>query len=310
MTHVYHTPILVTEVLDYLHVWHEGTYVDGTMGGGGHAEQIALKLSSQGKLIGFDLDIEALSYARKRLQRFGDQVTYIHDNFMNINNHLNRLGITHVNGILLDLGVSSHQLDDATRGFSFQKDERLDMRMNQKQSLDGWTVVNAYQQAHLTEIFWKYGEERYAKKIARYIEERKHHPIDTTMQLAQCIESVVGKRFLQKSLSRIFQAIRIEVNNELENLRAVLRKSLEFLVNGGRIVVLSYHSLEDRIVKEFFREEAQRTIPSGSKLLPDKSVQPRLRILTKKPVTPNAAEIKQNPRARSAKLRVAERISE
>ncbi|MBI4548496.1 MAG: 16S rRNA (cytosine(1402)-N(4))-methyltransferase RsmH [Ignavibacteriae bacterium] len=311
MTHVYHTPVLVDEVIDFLHIQPDGVYVDGTLGDGGHAENILEKMSSNGKLIGFDVDAEALNVAMKRLARFGHQAVFVHDNYVNIDKYLEKFAVRRINGLLLDLGVSSHQLDEAARGFSFQKDERLDMRMNQKQSLDGWAVVNTYQQEQLADIFWKYGEEHHARKVAKHIvEERKRHPIDTTGQLVRCVESAIPKRFMQKSLARIFQGIRIEVNNELENLRTVLKKSLEVLANGGRIVVLSYHSLEDRIVKDFFRGKARSTIAAGSNLLPDQPTTPMLRILTKKPATPNAKEIKQNPRARSAKLRAAERVME
>ena len=182
------------------------------------------------------------------------------------------------------------------------------MRMNQEQSLDGWSVVNTYDETRLANLLWKHGEERQSRRLARKIVDmRKQQSINTTRELSSIVESVVGKRFLQKSLARAFQAIRIEVNNELENLHRALASSVELLEEGGRVVVITYHSLEDRIVKEFFKRESRMSIPSGNKLVPDRPAQPRLTILTKKPITPGPAEVADNPRARSAKLRAAER---
>lgn len=305
----FHTPVLAAAVVQYLPTAPDGVYVDGTLGGGGHAEAILMRLSSRGQLIGFDRDEQALLFARARLAQFGDRVRYIHENCANLRPVLEKLGVEQIHGLLLDLGISSHQVDDAVRGFSFQRDAHLDMRMDAWQQLDGWTVVNTYDEQRLADMFWTYGEEKLSRRIARRIvDARQHRSIDTTGELASIVESAVGRRFLQKSLARVFQAIRIEVNDELENLRNVLRDALDVLVLGGRIVVISYHSLEDRIVKDFFRTEARSAAPSGSKYLPDRPRQARLAILTKKPITPGADEIAQNPRARSAKLRVAERI--
>jgi 16S rRNA (cytosine1402-N4)-methyltransferase len=310
MNNDYHVPVLVESVLHYLLTNHDGIYVDGTLGGGGHAEHLLMNMSANATLIGFDMDIYALSYAQRRLSRFGDKVIYIHDNFANLCNRLHGLGIERINGLLIDLGMSSHQLGDAERGFAFQLDGSLDMRMNQQQTLNGWTVVNTYDQPRLADILWKYGEERNAQRIAKkIIAERSKQSIDSTKQLANIVGAVVGKQFLQKSLARVFQAVRIEVNDELENLRTVLRDSVDCLERGSRIAVIAYHSLEDRIVKEFIKEESRTSSPSGSKLIPDCPRQPRLAAITKKLVRAESEEIALNSRARSAKLRVAERVS-
>jgi 16S rRNA (cytosine1402-N4)-methyltransferase len=309
MNDVYHTPVLVDEVLRYLQIVPNGIYVDGTLGGGGHAERLLNGLAHEGKVIGFDVDSKAIQFAQQRLRRFGERIEFVHDNFSHIGVQLEKRNIFHVNGILLDLGVSSQHLDAVERGFSFQSESPIDMRMDQRQQFDGWNVVNRYDEDALKSIFLKYGEERNAKRIASKIFEiRKQHPINTTRELAVIVESAVGKRFLTKSLARIFQAIRIEVNNELENLRAALREAIELLAPSGRIVVISYQSLEDRIVKECFKIESRNAIPSGHKFLPDTPIQPKLKIITKKPVMAEPEEIAQNPRARSAKLRSAERI--
>jgi 16S rRNA (cytosine1402-N4)-methyltransferase len=262
-----------------------------------------------GRLIGFDQDGDALASAGERLARFGDRVTYRKGNFSTLGSALRELGVGKVRGILLDLGVSSHHLDDAGRGFSFQADSPIDMRMDRDQRLDGRSVVNTYAPESLAKMLWAYGEERDAKRIVRAIvRERERRPIATTAELAAVVESAVGGRFLKKTLARVFQAIRIEVNRELEHLAEALRQSVEVLETGGRIVVISYHSLEDRIVKDFFRDEARTAIPSGHALVADTPVEPRLRPLTKKPVEAAPEECERNPRSRSAKLRAAERI--
>jgi 16S rRNA (cytosine1402-N4)-methyltransferase len=212
-----------------------------------------------------------------------------------------------IDGLLLDLGVSSFQLDDASKGFSFRLDETIDMRMDRRLSVSGRDVVGTFSETDLAEIIWKYGEERNSRRIARAIVNRR--PIATTRALRDAVLSVVGERFLTKTLARVFQAIRIHVNNELENLEKALRAALQVLSPGGRLAVISYHSLEDRIVKDFFRQHAAAIIPSGNKYVADMIVVPRLKLLTKKPVAPSPAEAERNPRARSAKLRVAERVS-
>ena len=310
MTYEYHTPVLVVEALHYLEATREGIYVDGTLGGGGHSESILNISSSSSRLIGFDVDKQALSFAKERLREFSQRVTYIHDDCSNMKQRLEEYSISAVDGVLLDLGISSYQIDTTGRGFSFQHEGRLDMRMNQEQRVDAATVINTYDEQRLAILFRKYGEERNSKRIARKIVEmRKQQPLETTQQLSSVVESVVGSYTLQKSLARIFQAIRIEVNNELEHLRQALHSALESLRIGGRLVIISYHSLEDRIVKEFFVQESLTRIRSTTKLLPDIPRQPRLTVLTRKPIRPTDDEISRNPRARSAKLRAAEKIA-
>lgn len=310
MMYDYHTPVLTREVVHYLQPHPGGIYVDGTFGGGGHAEAILMASEPGGRLIGLDLDSDALEQAAVRLGRFGDRVVSMQVNFSKIRSSLERAGIQHVSGILLDLGISSHQVDEPSRGFSFQQDARLDMRMDRTNPLDAWIVVNTYSEENIASLMWRYGDERLSRRIAKKIVGRRAETrIDTTSELAAVIESAVGGRFALKSVARVFQAIRIEVNGELDNLTDALNDSIDLLEIGGRIVVLSYHSLEDRIVKNFIRSESQRLIKSKHHLVPDKPIQPRLTPLTKKPVEAGDEECRQNPRARSAKLRAAERIS-
>ncbi len=304
-----HTPVLADAVLSYLVTDPQGVYVDATVGGGGHAERILEQLEQEGRLVGLDRDEDAVSSAQERLRKYGDRVRILGANFAEAGVIVKNLGIHKISGFLLDLGISSLQVDVEGRGFSFQRDERIDMRMDRRQELDGWTVVNRYSQDALANLFRQYGEEKLARRIARVIAHRRREkPIDSTRVLADIVRSVIGGRHVQKSLARVFQAIRIEVNQELESLRKALHGVVDVLRVGGRIVVISYHSLEDRIVKEFFRLDAAASERSGTKLLPDRPKQPRLRILTKKPIVPDSAEVRMNPRARSAKLRAAERI--
>ena len=305
----YHAPVLVDEVLRYLQPSREGVYVDGTLGGGGHAEAILINSTAHSVLYGFDADSEAIEHARHRLGRFGERIQYVHDNAARLRTRLEELHVPRIQGLLLDLGVSSHQIDAAERGFSFQQEHRIDMRMDRRQGLDGWTVVNTYPRERLSDLLWQFGDERKARKIAAgIVRAREQHPVDSTGELARIVESAAGGRYLQKSLARVFQAIRIEVNSELDNLRKILKESVELMERGGCIVVIAYHSLEDRIVKEFFRWESSALIPSGTRLMPDRAKEPRLRILTRKPVVPGGTEVARNPRAVSAKLRAAERI--
>jgi 16S rRNA (cytosine1402-N4)-methyltransferase len=305
----FHTPVLREEVLAWLITSTTGLYVDATLGGGGHAESILQRLDPTGMLIGFDADPDAIQFAANRLSEFGRRAQLVHNNFRNIASSLAQREIPRVDGMLFDLGVSSHQFDEPTRGFSFRSDDLLDMRMDRSQPLDARTVVNEYEENDLSDVFWKYGEERSSRSIARVLVKRRaESKIETTGELAAVVRTVVGDRFLVKSLARIFQALRIEVNNELENLEIALREALTVLGDGGRIVVISYHSLEDRIVKDFFKHEAALFQPSGHKLVPDTQLVPTLRILTKKPVEASENETNFNPRARSAKLRAAERI--
>jgi 16S rRNA (cytosine1402-N4)-methyltransferase len=240
-------------------------------------------------VIAFDVDEEAIRHATLRLGGTSSRVTFVRANFNNMQAELKLLGITGVNGILLDLGVSSFQLDNSDLGFSFRADGHIDMRMDRRQTTTGWDIVNTYREEDLRTILWKFGEERHGRRIARRIVASR--PIDSTVRLRDVVGSAVGGRYLTKTLARVFQAIRIEVNRELESLERILQTSLSFLKPEGRIVVISYHSLEDRIVKTFFRSHAAD-----------------LEILTKKPITVSDQEIEVNPRSRSAKMRVAEHL--
>jgi 16S rRNA (cytosine1402-N4)-methyltransferase len=301
----FHTPVLCREAIDFLCTQPGGTYVEGTVGGGGHAEEICRRLYGAGRLICFDLDGDALRHAEVRLAPYSERLHFVHANVRYLRAELRARDIERINGLLLDCGVSSYQLDLPSRGFSFRANERLDMRMDQAQPLSAWDVVNTFSAELLSELLWQYGEERNARRIARRVVE--HRPIDTSGELAAVVEAVVGERHLTKSLARVFQAIRIHVNDELESLRQTLAETVEILEPGGRMVIIDYHSLEDRIVKNTFRSEAAERIPSGHPLIPDGQRTPRLRILTKKPFLPSPGECRSNPRARSAKMRVAER---
>lgn len=305
MSDAYHTPVLLNEALGLFITRRNGTYVDGTLGGGGHAEEVCKRLDD-GRLLCFDADADAIRYASERLKPWSHKVTFVHSNFRNLKSELAARNILFIDGLLLDLGVSSFQFDEEEKGFSFRGDERIDMRMDRGQALSGWDIVNTYDEQRLADVIWKYGEERNSRRIARHIADRRN--IDTTGRLASVIESAVGKKHLIKTLARVFQAIRIEVNDELRSLQNVLDDAVELLLPGGRLVVISYHSLEDRIVKNFFRMQARERIPSGHKYVPDTVVSPRLRILTKTPQAASEQEIARNPRARSAKMRAAEKL--
>lgn len=305
----YHTPVLREEVLTWLITSADGVYVDATLGGGGHAESILQRLDPTGMLIGFDADPDAIQFAAARLSSFGGRATLVHDNFRNISAALAQRGIDHISGILFDLGVSSYQLDEPSKGFSFRGDDRLDMRMDPSQRLDARTVLNQYDETILAGIIWKYGEERASRSLARAIvRQRTKAPLESTGELVTLVKSVVGERFLIKTLARVFQALRIEVNKELENLTDALAQAIYLLQPGAHVVVISYHSLEDRIVKETFKREAALVRPSGNKLVPDTILEPKLRILTKKPIEATDEESRVNTRSRSAKLRAAEKL--
>ncbi len=309
MTAQYHTPALLQETLSYLLTTTSGVYVDATLGGGGHAEAILDRLTADGTLVGLDADKDAIDFSLQRLQRFGTRAVLKQENFRNINHVLSKLGIPTLAGVLFDLGVSSFQLDEPSRGFSYRTDDRLDMRMDRRQNLSAQHVVNDYEEPLLADILWKYGEERLSSKIAKAIvQHRTRDRIVTTGQLEHIVRSVVGGRFVLKSLSRVFQALRLEVNRELENLVSALKDAIHLLDIGGRLVVISYHSLEDRIVKDTFKAAAAARIPSGSKFIADREIRPTLKVLTRKPILALEEEVNQNPRARSAKLRAAEKL--
>lgn len=302
---VYHIPALCREAVDLLMTDPGGSYVDGTVGGGGHAWEICSRLQGPGRLLCLDADDEALASARERLAPFTGRTVFARSNFRLLRHVLEDTGWTQVHGILLDLGVSSHQLDAVERGFTFRGDERLDMRMDRRGPVSAWDVVNSYDERRLAGIIHEYGEERNARRIARLIVERR--PVETTGALRDVVAVVTPDRFLNKSLARVFQALRIEVNGELDSLRAVLADATDLLLPGGRIVVIAYHSLEDRIVKEFFREGSTVHWTPGVPVMPGTEPEPPLVLLTRKPVVPADSEIEGNPRARSAKMRAAER---
>ncbi len=304
MPTAYHIPVLRDAAVRILVSDPSWTYVDGTLGGGGHAEAICEKLSGSGRLIACDRDESALMFSRERLARFGERVMFRHAEFGSIGNLLRRLRAAPIGGVLLDLGVSSFQLEEGPRGFSFQGAYPLDMRMDRRQGRTAADVVNRSSERDLAAILFRYGEERASRRIARAIVTRR--PLATTADLGRAVGEAVGNRFLVKSLARVFQALRIEVNGELDQLHAALEGVTPLLRRGGRLVVISYHSLEDRIVKEFFREQAADRISSGNRLVPDTPRAPLLRILTRRPLLPTPEEVEGNPRARSAKLRAAE----
>ena len=287
----------------------DGIFVDGTLGGGGHAEAILQRLSPLSSLICFDADADAVRYASQRLEVFGDRISILHANFRTIKRILNGKKIENIAGLILDLGVSSYQLDEPSKGFSFQADERLDMRMNRNEPLDAFAIVNEYGEKELADVIWKYGEERQSRKIARAIVwSREQAPIGTTANLARIVSGAAGGKFRTKTLARVFQAIRIEVNRELENLRIVLEDGIKLLRPGGRLVVISYHSLEDRIVKQTFKTaaEGKKDFPFPLSPMPLHE-EPNVTLVMRKPVIASEEEIRRNSRARSAKMRAIEK---
>ena len=304
-----HKPVLLNECIEELNIDPEGIYIDGTLGGAGHSEEILKRLSENGQLIGIDRDEDALKAAKQRLQKHNN-VRYIHGNHDNITELLNNIGLDKVNGILLDLGVSSYQLDEKNRGFSYIGNAKLDMRMDMGQELTAERVVNEYSEEKLSDLIYKYGEERFAKNIARNIcKKRKNKHIETTEELVNIIENSIPKSKQNNGhpAKRTFQAIRIEVNNELEPLYNTILDSIKLLKENGRLVVITFHSLEDRIVKEAFIEaEGKCTCPKDLPycICNYKSYG---KIITKKPILPTEQELKENSRSKSAKLRVFER---
>jgi 16S rRNA (cytosine1402-N4)-methyltransferase len=313
----YHTPVLLKEVVNLLAPRRGGLYVDCTVGGGGHAREILRACSPEGRLVGLDWDDQAIVASRERLGEFGARVQLVRANYVELERVLMSLGVTTVDGVLFDLGVSSRQFDAPERGFSFQREGPLDMRMNRQprseQNQFGATARDVLRTASLEElarIFRVYGEEKRARAIARgIVSEREREPLETTRQLARLVERVLGpRRGSIHPATRVFQALRIAVNNELDNLKRGLVVATQFLKSGGRLAVISFHSLEDRIVKQFFVEQSSGCICPADLPVCVCGRKERLRIVTRKPVTCGAAEIRANPRARSAKLRVAEKL--
>lgn len=307
-----HKSVFLDEAVDGLNIKINGIYVDCTLGGAGHSKLIASKLRGGGRLISFDQDEDAIKFAKEKLKDYEDKVTLVKANFKYIKNELNDLGIFSVDGILFDLGVSSPQLDEGERGFSYSIDAPLDMRMDRNGELNASDIVNEWDEEKITEIIFMYGEEKFAKRIAKNISEyRKIKKIESTNELAEIIKKSIpaaARRTGPHPARRTFQAIRIAVNDELNILKSSLEDSIELLNVGGRISVITFHSLEDRICKKSFVKYAE-----GCNCPPDFPIcicnkTPSIKIITRKPIMPSETELEENPRARSAKLRIAEKL--
>ena len=306
-----HVSVLLNECLEGLNIKENGIYVDGTLGGAGHSSEILKRLSNEGRLIGIDQDTDALKAAKERLKDYSN-VTFVHSNFSNIENVLDNLNIDGVDGILMDLGVSSYQLDEGERGFSYMKDAPLDMRMNRENDFSAYNVVNEYSEEDLYRIIRDYGEEKFAKRIASFIvENRQEKNIETTLELVEIIKNAIPAKARREGphpAKRTFQAIRIEVNSELSILNKTIEDGVEKLNKGGRMAIITFHSLEDRIVKNKFRDLAvscrcPKEFPvcvCGEKA--------KVKIISRKAIEPTKEEVEVNPRSRSAKLRVIEKL--
>ena len=306
-----HVSVLLQECMEALCIKPDGIYIDGTAGGGGHSHEIASRLES-GKLIALDRDMSAVAAASARLEKFGEHAQVVHSNFSEMAQVCRELGIEGIDGVLLDLGVSSSQLDTADRGFSYMADAPLDMRMNREDKLDAYTVVNTYTEQMLKKIIYDYGEERFAPRIAqRIVQEREKQPIRTTGELVSIIKAAMpaaAKDGGHHPAKRTFQAIRIEVNGELSVIEPTIRDAVSLLKPGGRIAIITFHSLEDRLVKQTFA-----SLASGCTCPRDFPVcvcgkKPLVEVISRKPILPSEQELKINPRSRSAKLRVAEKL--
>lgn len=305
-----HISVLLQESISSLNLKENSIVVDATLGYGGHSSNI-LERVNKGYLFAFDQDSEAIRYSTDRLNKIGTNFTIIKSNFVNMKEELNKRDINKVDAVLFDLGVSSPQIDDESRGFSFHNDARLDMRMDREQKLSAYEVVNEYSEQDLSRIFYKYGEDKFSKSIARKIVEyRKNKPIETTLELVEVIKSGVPMKYrINKHPARqIFQAIRIEVNHELDVIEPALSQALELLKVGGRVAVITFHSLEDRLVKNYFKEKTKVDDKvKGMPNIPDEYL-PDFKLVVNKAIIPSEEEIENNPRARSSKLRVIERI--
>ncbi len=304
-----HQPVLVKEVVDNLMTENSRIIVDATVGSGGHAQAILQKLKAEGRLIGIDRDQNALEIAQRNLAQYGKRIHFGHIRFSQINSFLSTLNIKEVSGFLFDLGLCSLQLDHPQRGFSYQSDGPLDMRMDQSQSKSAYQVINRYSFSELNQVLFRYGQERFSKKIARIIVNRRsQNPISTTSELKNLVESVIRPPFGIKSLARVFQAIRIEVNDELNELAEGLNEAIRLLSPGGRLCVISYHSLEHRIIKNKLRSESKGCICPPRFPVCGCGAKATMRMTTVKPIVPTPEEIEANPRSRSAKLWVAEKL--
>lgn len=306
-----HTTVLLQEAVDGLNIKPDGIYVDCTLGGAGHSLEIAKKLSPSGRLLCFDQDMTAIDAAKEKLAQHLEKVTFIHSNFRDLKSELGKIGITSVDGILYDLGVSSPQLDTPERGFSYNHDAVLDMRMNTDAPLTAFEVVNEWRYEDLVRIFFRYGEEKFSKGVARKIEEaRKNSPIRTTSELAELIKEGIpaaARRTGGHPAKRVFQAIRIAVNDELGAAEDSLTDALTVLNTGGRIAVITFHSLEDRLCKTIFKEASSLPeLPPNLPVIPE-GMDPDFKLVTRKPIIPSEEEIAGNKRSRSAKLRIIEK---
>ena len=305
-----HYSVMLHEAVDGLNIKPDGIYVDGTCGYAGHSSEVLKKLSS-GHLYAFDQDEDAIKDATIRLEQISSNFTIIHSNFVNMKEKLNELGVEKVDGILFDLGLSSPQIDNAERGFTFMNEAPLDMRMDQSNELTAEYIVNNYSNDELTNIFYLYGEEKFSRNIAKKIvSEREKKKIKTTTELVKIIESAVGAKYFNKSHPerQIFQAIRIEVNSELTVLKNVLPDAIDLLNKNGRMSVITFHSLEDRIVKQLFKKESEiDDLVKGLPVIPEE-YKPKIKLINKKPILPSDKEIQENSRSRSAKLRIIERV--
>lgn len=307
-----HVSVLLEETVSLLQVKPDGIYADGTLGRGGHARLLLSKLQN-GHLYAFDKDEQAIEESKVNLHEYLDKVTMIHSDFRAMKEELASRGVYEVDGIMMDLGVSSPQFDDPSRGFSYRQDARLDMRMDRSQSLDAYTIVNTYPKQELIRVLRDYGEERYASSIAGNIERiRREHPIETTMQLVEAVRSALPAKELRKKghpAKQTFQALRIEVNDELNALRKGLEEALDLLAPGGRCAVITFHSLEDRIVKQTFKDYSSAPfVEPKLPLTAEQMEQASFHLVTAKPVTATEEELNENHRSHSAKLRVIERI--
>ena len=309
-----HTTVLLKETVDGLNINPNGIYVDCTLGGAGHSEYLVKQLSSKGRLICFDQDTTAIENAKIRLADYLDRVTFVHSNFRYLKEELNNLGIFEVDGILYDLGVSSPQLDTPERGFSYNHDAPLDMRMDQTATLTARTVLNDWPYEDLVRIFFRYGEEKFSKQIARKIEQaREKQPIETTGELVDLIKAGIPAAARRKGghpAKRVFQAVRIAVNDELGAAEDSLMDAIDLIKVGGRISVITFHSLEDRLTKTIFKEASSLPdLPPGLPIIPD-HLKPTLKLITRKPILPSDEELANNNRSRSAKLRIVEKIND
>lgn len=306
-----HKSVLLDECIDSLNIKPEGIYVDGTLGGAGHSLEIVKRLDG-GKLVAFDQDMDAIENARIKLAEYMDRVILIHSNFENLGEKLDENGITGIDGLLLDLGVSSYQLDTPERGFSYMHDAPLDMRMDKSLTESAWDIINRYSEAELSDIIRNYGEENWHARIAAFIvERRREKPIETTFELVDIIKAAVPRKARDENLhpaKRTFQAIRIAVNRELDVIEKVISEATEKMNRGGVIAIITFHSLEDRIVKNVFRDLSAGCICPPEFPVCTCNTVAKLKLLTKKPIISSKEELEENPRARSAKLRCAVRL--